>query len=510
MLARIPSLAIVGVDAVAVSVEVDVTELPGDAPSTYSIVGLGDAAIKEARERLRSALKNSGVGLFQKRVTINLAPADLRKEGSHLDLPMALGALVATGRLKSQAPFAAAGELGLDGTIQRLHGALPIAAGARAEGIPRILLPAENAAEAACVEGIEIIPVATLREAVDFLNGQSVIAPARPEMAVFGDEEIRDDLEDVKGQEGAKRALEIAAAGSHNLLFLGPPGSGKTMLARRLPGILPPLGFEEALEASKIHSIAGALPPKSGLLRARPFRAPHHTASPVSLIGGGPVPRPGEVSLAHHGVLFLDELPEFSRTTLEVLRQPLEDGVVQVARAAMSVAFPARIVLVAAMNPCPCGLAGHPSRACVCSPVAVQKYLSRISGPLLDRIDMHVEVPAVPLEQLRERRAAEGSGAVRARVLAARERQRERFRGRAGIHANGHMSAKELNEFCHLEPAAQKLLETAIQRLNLSARAYDRLRKLARTIADLAASDTISPSHVSEAVQYRSLDRLGV
>ncbi|MBI1290289.1 YifB family Mg chelatase-like AAA ATPase [bacterium] len=510
-LATLTSFAIQGIDAFPVQVEVDVVEVKEPAAATWNIVGLGDLAVREARERVKAALKNSALALSQRRVVVNLAPADVKKEGSHLDLPMALAALMATGRIrKPEGRISAAGELSLEGRLQPLAGALPLAIGARMDGVETILLPEQNAGEAAHVEGLRVIPVATLRDAVAWLSGEKEIAPAEPDLEDETVPGTLEDLIDVKGQEGAKRALEVAAAGGHNMLMIGPPGSGKTMLARRIPGILPPMSFAERIEASKIHSIAGQLNGRTGLLPHRPFRAPHHTASSAALVGGGANPRPGEVSLAHHGVLFLDELPEFTRNALEVLRQPLEDGKVLISRAAMSLEFPARFLLVAAMNPTPSGF--NPEVATtrgLNSTNEVQRYLSKISGPLLDRIDIHIECPAVSMEDLRNRHAKEDSATVRARVCAARERQLARFRGRPGIYCNAHMSARELNEFCHLTPAAQEVLDMAMKRLGLSARAYDRLRKLSRTIADLAAAPEIGPEHVSEAVTYRSMDRLG-
>lgn len=509
MLSTLTSFTIVGINAFPVQVEVDVVEVKEHTAATWNIVGLGDLAIREARERVRAALKNSGLAVSQRRVVVNLAPADLKKEGSHLDLPMALATLQATGRIVNQRPgFAAAAELGLDGRAQPLAGALPLAIGAREAGLEGIILPEMNAAEAACVEGISVIPVSNLREAAEFLNGERAISPASPSANPEKTDNVHlDDLIDVKGQEGAKRALEIAAAGGHNLIFVGPPGSGKTMLARRLPGILPPMTFDEQIEVSKIHSIAGLLNGRSGLLTQRPFRAPHHTSSSVALVGGGAVPRPGEVSLAHHGILFLDELPEFSRNTLEVLRQPLEDGKVLISRSAQSIEFPSRFLMVAAMNPTPSGFDPEVALQGRNSSAQIQRYLSKISGPLLDRIDIHIEVPAAKIEDLRNREAKETSAQVRERVCAARERQLRRFARRKGIYCNAHMSARDLNHFCHLQPAAQQILETAMKALGLSARAYDRLRKVARTIADLAQCEDIAADHISEAVQYRNLDR---
>jgi len=478
MLARLSSFAILGISAFPVQVEVDVVDVDAPAAATWNIVGLGDMAVREARERVKAALKNSQLAVGQKRVVVNLAPADQKKEGSHLDLPMALAALIATGRIANRKPgYAAAGELGLDGKVQPLAGALPLAIGAREQKLEGILLPEANAREAACIEGISVIPISTLREAAQFISGEAAIMPAVANL--HADEDGGDALEDfldVKGQETAKRALEIAAAGSHNILMVGPPGSGKTMLARRMPGIMPPMTFDERIESSKIHSIAGMLNGRAGLLGSRPFRAPHHTASSPALVGGGTNPRPGEVSLAHHGVLFLDELPEFSRNVLEVLRQPLEDGKVLISRAVASVEFPARFLLVAAMNPTPSGFDRATAEAKGLNTGAeMQKYLSRISGPLLDRIDIQIEVPAVKIEELRDRQAREDSATVRQRVIAARARQTVRFAEKPGIFANAHMSARELNEFCHLQPRAQQILEAAVKNLGFSARAYDRM-----------------------------------
>ncbi len=509
MLSKLTSFAIMGIDAFPVQVEVDVVDVQEDSQASWNIVGLGDMAVREARERVKTALRNSGLSVSQRRVVVNLAPADIRKEGSHLDLPMALASLKATGRIGDERHgYAAAGELSLNGELQPLNGALPLAIGARIDGQRGILLPAENASEAAFVEGIDVIPVANLREATEFLGGEIDIEPARPLNSVNPmDIEPELDLRDVKGQEGAKRAMEVAAAGGHNLLFVGPPGSGKTMLSRRIPGILPPMTFEEQIEASKIHSIAGLLNGKSGLLPTRPFRAPHHTSSSAALVGGGTIPRPGEVSLAHHGVLFLDELPEFSRNVLEVLRQPLEDGRVLISRSAQSVEFPSRFLLIAAMNPTPSGYNVNDAMDTYNSHAQIQRYMAKISGPLLDRIDMHVEVPAVKLKDLKGREAKEGSKEVRSRVCAARERQLYRFRGRRGVYCNAHLTAKDLRDYCTLSDEAQSVLDGAMRGLDLSARAYDRIRKVARTIADLEGTDDIQASHVSEAVNYRNLDR---
>lgn len=508
MLARVTAGAVLGIDAYLVTCEADVSS---GLPAFY-LVGLPQGAVKEARERVQAALQNSGHYLPPRRYTINLAPADIPKAGSAFDLPIAVGMLAGAGQMRDITrldEYLMVGELGLDGKLRPVRGALPLAIAARDAGFRGIVLPQHNVGEAAVVAEMDVRGAINLAEVVRFLEQSADL----PRMVLDREALFREaaacelDFAEVKGQEHVKRALEVAAAGAHNLLMVGPPGSGKTMLAQRLPGILPPLTFEEALETTKIHSVAGLLGGTKALVAARPFRNPHTTISDAGLIGGGSTPKPGEVSLAHHGVLFLDELAEFRRNVLEVLRQPIEDARVTLSRAAVSLTYPSRFMLVAAMNPCPCGHHGDSQRRCTCAPQAVQRYLGRVSGPLLDRIDLHVEVPAVRYRDLADRRPAEPSAAVRERVTRAREVQRARFAARADVHANAHMTARDLREHCAIGDGGEALLRTAITRLGLSARAYHRVLKIARTIADLDGTGDISTAHISEAIQYRSLDR---
>ena len=499
--------AIVGIRAVLVTVEVNVA---GGGIGLY-MVGLPDNAVKESEQRIRAAFENSQLRMTGKKVVVNLAPADLRKEGSAFDLPIAIGILAATEQIPEDAlrDTMFVGELSLDGAVRGVRGVLPLAVMAKDQSIRRMVVPAENAAEAAIVDGVEVIAVESLAEAVGYLQGDTHIAPATaPHFDGVAEQEnpYAEDFADVKGQPHIKRALESAAAGGHNVLMIGAPGSGKTMLARRLPTILPPMTLDEAVEATKIHSVAGKLGETAGLLRARPFRAPHHLTSQVALVGGGQSPQPGEVSLAHNGVLFLDELPEFGRNVLEVLRQPLEDKTITVSRAKYSIEYPANFTLVAAMNPCPCGFYNHPTKECTCAPFSIHRYFSRISGPLLDRIDMHIEVAPVAIGEMTSERKEETSAEIRRRVIAARNRQETRFAG-LGIHSNAMMNSRMLREFCPLGEQERSLLERAMERLNLSARAYDRIIKVARTIADLEGAEQISTAHIAEAINYRTLDR---